>query len=110
MTLYPPGSALVRWRAVTWPAQIVDANAEGRSLPPGSRWTTCRLCVRAPDDPACTACTLDVGADGLTRPDGWAEGKPSPEVSDRRVMMWKKWKKRARRNEWHRPRKLGRST
>ena len=60
-------AALARWRATTWPAQIVDANAAARIHPGGDRWTVCRTCRHVGARPGCL---LVIGPDG-TLPSGF---------------------------------------
>ena len=66
--------------------------------PPGSRFTTCRWCVRGLEDPACKGCELVAGAGGGGRlPSGWVEGRPGVELVNARkaaeVRVRKKRKK-----------------
>lgn len=120
-----PGEALQRWREETWPATLRQARIDGEGRPPGSRWTTCRRCVRDPYDPSCVPCTLVLDEDGLVRPDGWAEGKPgsegygedrahwSTEDRERAVLQARKhvakgWHKSILGDRYTRPRALGR--
>lgn len=90
-----PGDALAYWHAGAWPAVIAAANCDGRLLPPGSRWATCRHCTVAPEDPACRGCRLEL-VDGETHVTGWLAGRPSPAVVTARAILVKSLR-RARR-------------